>query len=124
VNAREARASAELWIDGERVLVWEGLSQLEIAEPQYGTGDGDAEDGDGVLRAPINGRIVRLHVAEGDVVERGASVAVVEAMKMEHIVRAPIAGRICELNCEEGAQTSEGAVIARIAPLPAAEGTT
>jgi len=66
------------------------------------------------VRAPINGRIVRLMVEAGAVVQTGDDIAVVEAMKMEHILPAPCAGRIAAIHVTEAEQVTEGTVIAEI----------
>ncbi|WP_274424958.1 carboxyl transferase domain-containing protein [Chelativorans sp. YIM 93263] len=46
------------------------------------------------VAAPMGGVLVRLLVAEGDAVAQGAPVAVLEAMKMEHVVSSKIAGYV------------------------------
>ncbi len=69
---------------------------------------GAAEEGDGGVRAPMNGRIAALLVAEGDRVEAGQRLAVVEAMKMEHALNAPFAGLIRELTSNVGEQVEMG----------------
>ncbi|WP_068304338.1 biotin carboxylase N-terminal domain-containing protein [Pararhodobacter sp. CCB-MM2] len=60
--------------------------------------------GDGRILAPMAGTLIALHVTEGTVVEKGQTLGVMEAMKMEHPLRAPIAGRIATLNTQQGAQ--------------------
>lgn len=44
--------------------------------------------------SPIQGTIVAIDVAEGDLVPAGHQVAVVEAMKMEHVISAPVGGMV------------------------------
>lgn len=53
-------------------------------------------------------------MADGDAVEEGASLVVLEAMKMEHTVRAPCAGTVTGLAALEGGQVSDGALLAFI----------
>lgn len=55
-------------------------------------------------------------VGDGDEVEEGAALVVLEAMKMEHTVRAPRPGTVAELAALPGAQVADGAVLAVIAP--------
>ena len=55
------------------------------------------------LMSPMPGKLVSLHVAEGDRVETGQPLAVVEAMKMENILRAGRAGRVARVSAEAGA---------------------
>jgi acetyl-CoA/propionyl-CoA carboxylase, biotin carboxylase, biotin carboxyl carrier protein len=74
---------------------------------------GAAVSGD-ALTSPMQGTIVKLAVAEGDTVEAGALVVVLEAMKMEQPINAHRAGTISGLNAEVGATVSTGAVICEI----------
>ncbi|TPQ36315.1 acetyl/propionyl/methylcrotonyl-CoA carboxylase subunit alpha [Cupriavidus pinatubonensis] len=74
----------------------------------------DAGDADGMLQAPLTARIVAVHVAEGDRVQAGQPLVVLEAMKMEHIVAAPFAGVVAELSARAGGQASAGALLARV----------
>ena len=62
----------------------------------------------------MNGKIIAVFVAPGQAVKRGAPVALMEAMKMEHSLTAPIDGVVREVRAVAGAQAAEGAVIARI----------
>ena len=64
----------------------------------------------------MNGRIAALHVAEGDVVEAGQRVAVVEAMKMEHVLAAPFAGVVRDLVSAVGDQVEMGERILKVEP--------
>ena len=75
-------------------------------------GPGDASGG--VLRSPMPGRLARLFVSEGDIVARGDRIAVIEAMKMEHILHAPTDGMVKTLPRHEGEQVDLGTVIAEL----------
>jgi len=66
------------------------------------------------VRAPIIGRVAKVFVAPGDIVAKGDRIAVVEAMKMEHVLpRAPAPAAIDKLAVREGDQVTLGALIAR-----------
>ena len=52
----------------------------------------------------MNGRLVAIAVEEGDTVEAGQRLAVVEAMKMEHALVAPYAGVVRDLTAAVGEQ--------------------
>jgi urea carboxylase len=56
----------------------------------------------------VNGSLWKLLVAEGDMVESGQTVALVEAMKMEINVQTPVAGRVSALLGREGQSVSPG----------------
>ena len=62
----------------------------------------------------MNGRIVALFVEEGQTVEAGQRLAVVEAMKMEHALTAPFAGVVRDLVATIGEQVEMGERIMRV----------
>jgi propionyl-CoA carboxylase alpha chain len=64
-----------------------------------------------LLICPMPGMLVKLHVAEGDVVQPGQPLATVEAMKMENILRAEKEGVIAKVNAAEGESLAVDAVI-------------
>jgi len=74
----------------------------------------DGGDGDGLLRASMNGRVIALLVAEGDAVAAGQPLVTLEAMKMEHVHCAPRAGRVA-LHVAVGAQVAARHVVAQVA---------
>jgi propionyl-CoA carboxylase alpha chain len=63
------------------------------------------------LICPMPGLLVALHVAEGDKVEAGQPLAVVEAMKMENILRAGKSGTVKKVNAAAGASLAVDAII-------------
>jgi len=66
----------------------------------------------GSLTAAMPGSVVRVLVAEGDVVVAGQPVVVLEAMKMEHTVAAPAAGTVTSLAVAVGAHVETGSLLA------------
>jgi len=72
--------------------------------------------GDGVMLAPMPGRIVAVSVSDGDRVLRGQPLIVLEAMKMEHVLAAPFDGTVALDAIKPGDQVSEGRVLARLTP--------
>lgn len=59
-------------------------------------------DTSNLLLCPMPGLIVALHVAEGDDVQEGQPLAIVEAMKMENVLKAEKAGKIGRVPVKEG----------------------
>ena len=70
--------------------------------------------GDGVVRAPFNGKVLRTLVSVGDAVSVNAVLLVLESMKLEHSVCARTAGVVAALNVSVGQQVSPGQVIAHV----------
>ena len=66
-----------------------------------------AEGAVGVV-APIQGTIVSIDVAEGDEILRGQQVAVIEAMKMEHVLRSDTSGTVLRVTMTVGDTIREG----------------
>ncbi len=64
--------------------------------------------------APMPGLVKAVFVAAGDVVEEGARLAVLEAMKMEHTLAAARAGVVAEVLVAEGAHIEAGAAMVRL----------
>jgi acetyl-CoA/propionyl-CoA carboxylase biotin carboxyl carrier protein len=67
--------------------------------------------GTDAIVSPMQGTVLSVAVAEGDEVETGQVICIVEAMKMENEVRAPRAGTVGELSVAAGQQVTTGQVI-------------
>jgi propionyl-CoA carboxylase alpha chain len=72
----------------------------------------------GSLLAPMPGTVVRVEAAVGDLVEAGAVILAIEAMKMEHSIHAPARGIVTELPVSVGAQVDSGSVLAVLEEEP------
>src|SRR5262249_32676116 len=70
----------------------------------------------GSLRAPLPGRIVRIHARVGEAVEAGATLSRPQGMEKEQPGSAPAAGRITSVRVREGEQVEAGAVLAVVEP--------
>jgi acetyl-CoA/propionyl-CoA carboxylase biotin carboxyl carrier protein len=79
-----------------------------------GGSTGAAVSGD-TLTAPMQGTIVKVAVEDGQQVEAGELVVVLEAMKMEQPINAHKAGTVSDLDADVGAAVQAGAAICRIA---------
>ena len=131
IPAFTGAATAEDADPRETVVVEVGGKRLEVSLPAgFGGGSGGgaaapkaakrtarkaaaAVSGD-ALTAPMQGTIVKVEVADGDVVEAGALIVVLEAMKMEQPLTAHKAGTITALAAEVGAVVSAGSAICEI----------
>lgn len=60
---------------------------------------------------PIAGRIVSVEVKNGDVVEEGDTLCVLESMKMENPILAPVGGVVTNIELEPGQTVVTGALI-------------
>jgi 3-methylcrotonyl-CoA carboxylase alpha subunit len=80
---------------------------VELVDP-FAEAEAEAEEGDAAIRAPMHGRLVAIAVEDGDTVEAGQRLAVVEAMKMEHALVAPFAGVVRDLTAAVSEQVEMG----------------
>ncbi|MFM9164382.1 MAG: acetyl-CoA carboxylase biotin carboxylase subunit [Solirubrobacterales bacterium] len=76
---------------------------------------GGGAGGPDLLESPLQGNMWKVLVAEGDAVDEGQLICIIEAMKMENEITAHKAGVIADLAITEGAPISAGDPIARIA---------
>ena len=85
--------------------------QVRRRPPKLDT-SGQSRVSDGVVAAPMQGTIVKVHVRAGETVDIGDPICVLEAMKMENEVTSPAAGAIVDLRVEPGDTVASGQVIA------------
>ncbi len=74
----------------------------------------DEMSGGGVIKALMPGRVVRVLVAKGDTVRKGAGLLILEAMKMENEIQAQTDGVVDELFVEAGQTVDAGAELVHI----------
>ena len=100
-------------IDGSVSIYFENGAAFRISHPRAsGALGSSAHDGD--ILAPMPGKVIAVDVAEGQPVEAGQRLMVLEAMKMEHAFTAPFAGTVAELAAREGQQVQVEALLARV----------
>jgi biotin carboxyl carrier protein len=68
----------------------------------------------GVVKALMPGRVVRVLVAKGEAVRKGAGLLILEAMKMENEITAPADGTVDELFVQPGQTVESGAELLHI----------
>ncbi|HLH13209.1 MAG TPA: biotin/lipoyl-containing protein, partial [Solirubrobacteraceae bacterium] len=87
--------------------------------PTRGERKSSAGGGPDTLPSPLQGNMWKVLVKQGDVVQEGQLLCIIEAMKMENEITAHKAGKIVELPISEGAPIQAGAPIATIVSEPA-----
>ena len=110
--------------DGGGVLVSVGGEAYRLEKPGLPDVDAAGAEGDAgaaSLVAPMPGTVVKVMVGEGDEVEEGQPLLVLEAMKMEQTVAAPYSGTVTSLPFAEGALVPGGSVLAEVSEQREAE---
>ncbi|WP_110207807.1 acetyl/propionyl/methylcrotonyl-CoA carboxylase subunit alpha [Nocardioides daejeonensis] len=105
------RRRCDVRVHGESVNVTSALGSLVLVEQARFSEPGDRNE-PGSLLAPMPGTVVRVLVEEGQPVEEGATVLVIEAMKMEHSVKAPVSGVASLVRVQVGQAVELGTVLA------------
>jgi biotin carboxyl carrier protein len=120
VDGRSVRCEVEPAKDGRlAVLVGDEVHSLEILDERHlrlrrASGKFTLE-GPQRIDAPMPGKVVRVLVKQGDQVQEGQGLVVVEAMKMENELKSPKAGVVKELHAQEGQPVEAGAKLAVVA---------
>jgi acetyl-CoA/propionyl-CoA carboxylase biotin carboxyl carrier protein len=105
------RFTVKLWMP-DAPVVSGGGAKKKSAKPRPGSSaGGGSAHGSGTLAAPMQGTIVKVLVAEGEEVEVGQAVVVLEAMKMENHINAEVAGTVKEIRVAEGDTVGTGDVL-------------
>jgi len=107
VKSERVANDLHLWVGSTRFAV-------EVRDPRSLRGRSRTADHQGPkkITAPMPGKVVRLLLREGDSVEAGAGVAVVEAMKMQNEIKSPKKGTVQKILVSEGTPVNAGDVLA------------
>jgi pyruvate carboxylase subunit B len=114
----DARAF-DVYVDGEMFVVEvdpRGNVGSPIQTGSTGSVGSGAQANEVVLVAPMPGLVLRHLVSEGQTVDEGEQVLVMEAMKMENSLPSPIAGTIRSFPIPAGTRVKKGATLAIVTP--------
>jgi 3-methylcrotonyl-CoA carboxylase alpha subunit len=99
INAAVVRSGRELTVFASGLAYRLQVCEFETVQD---------EAAGGRLTAPMPGSVIEVLVKEGEAVEQGRALMIIEAMKMEHTIVAPSAGRIARVRFAPGEQVREG----------------
>ena len=122
VDGRPSTLSVDSLGRGRWALTEAGeRSELEVLDERTRhiralTGGGDQKKAADVLKAPMPGLVVRLHVQPGDAVDPGAALVVLEAMKMENELKAQAPGVVKSVRVSPGEAVEKGQVLVEFQP--------
>jgi biotin carboxyl carrier protein len=114
IEGRSFQARVESGVDGLVVHLGGRRFLAELQDPRRWSRTSGAlrREGREHVRAPMPGKVVRLLAAEGQQVQAGQGLLVIEAMKMQNEIKAPRAGRVVSLSVGEGATVTAGQALA------------
>jgi 3-methylcrotonyl-CoA carboxylase alpha subunit len=118
IDGAAAATDARVFATHEEAYVLRHGQQTRVRLQDVSVAAAAAGSSDGVIKAPMYGRLRELLVSAGDPVAGGQRLAVIEAMKMEHTLRAPFDGVVGKVIATAGEQVVEGGeimVIERVA---------
>ncbi|MCO6057490.1 geranyl-CoA carboxylase subunit apha [Pseudomonas sp. MOB-449] len=98
---------SQLWLFGHN-------GNLELQDVTHEPAGGQAGAGSGMVKAPMDGAIVEVLVAEGDRVDKGQLLVVLEAMKMEHPLKAGVNGVVRRIQVNQGDQVKSRQLLVEV----------
>jgi len=102
-----------LWIykkNNKRILSWPGGS-MEIDCQEYSENTSVAGGALKPLKLTMPGKVLSIKIQEGDIVDAGTNLLIVEAMKMENLLLAPARAKIGKIHVKEGDRLESGALL-------------
>lgn len=104
-------------LNGLNVWVGDSMRSISLVDPRdrASIGDQGARSGPSEIRSQMPGKIIRLLVREGDDVEAGQGIIVVEAMKMQNEVKSPKSAHVKKIYVREGEAVIAGQALILVA---------
>jgi len=115
IDNRSFEVDVDVTEDEYRVLLDGRLYRIDMADERRmrvgGNQAGIEASGRQEVKVPMPGKVVTLLAAEGDTVEKGQGLVIIEAMKMENEVRSPSNGQVKEIRIKAGELVEAGQVL-------------
>lgn len=106
------RESLNFAFDANTLYLDDGTGHFVIDDITHQPAAAAGGAGSGQVKASMDGAIVEVLVNEGDSVEAGQTLVVLEAMKMEHPLKAGISGTVTAISCTAGQQVKSKQLLA------------
>jgi len=124
VNVLVGRQVFDLWLEGDGDPITftagteRGVAQVQSERTRVaGRASRAGAAGGGEVLAPMPGRVVKVIAKQGDHVEAGAPMVVVEAMKMENELCCDAPGIVQQVHVEAGQSVDGGALLVQLSPI-------
>lgn len=100
-----------------RIVCIRGVS-YHLTDPALEAAAADAGEahqaGNGTISTPMPGKIVEVHVKEGDAVEKGQALLILESMKMQNDITSDVTGTVKKIHFKAGDQAAFGEPLVEI----------
>ena len=73
--------------------------------------DSFVSEGSNIIKAPIAGKVLDIKVNVGDTINKGQTVAIIEAMKLENEIKSAYDGKVVEIKTNKGSQVNNGDIL-------------
>ncbi len=115
-SANDDRHTVFIAVDGSKYFVAIDGDVIELTiSDERPSRRGNHHHRDDSLSASMPGQVTKVLVSEGDAVERGQALVVLEAMKMEIKITAPHAGRVAKVLIRQGQVVDRGQTLIELA---------
>ncbi len=107
MNGKEYEMEVEL-MDGSAPVIKSAPKASAPAKAPAAPSNAAPVSSEGTVVSPMPGTILKVNVKEGDTVNAGDSIVVLEAMKMENDITAPKSGKIKAMHVSQGQAVAKG----------------
>jgi len=109
-----------------KILIRGTLYHAEVVDEREkrlrdAAGEGQTSSGEYVLKSPMPGLVVKIPVNEGDEIEKGAVLIILESMKMQNELKSPQAGVVTFVGVQEGDSVEQRETLVIVNPPPESE---
>lgn len=111
-------------LHGFRASVYDGAYEFTLQDPHKillaAAMARQPKSGGGLVKALMPGKVLKLFVQEGEVVEEGQPLLLLEAMKMQNEYTSPVTAKVAKIHVEAGLNLEINAPMITLMPLEAA----
>lgn len=94
---------------------------LPVEENLFGSDAQGKSSDQGNISSPMPGKLIKMNVKKGDKLDKGTTLAIVEAMKMENHIKAPFNSKVVEVKVKEGAMVDGSEILLILDPIDGLE---
>jgi biotin carboxyl carrier protein len=108
-------------LHGFRASIYDGAYEFALQDPHKillaAAMSRQPQSGGGLVKALMPGKVLKLFVQEGEVVEEGQPLLLLEAMKMQNEYTSPVSAKVAKIHVEQGLNLEINAPMITLVPL-------